>query len=221
LSHCVDDGGYLGSFNTASTGNITNPYNRSWDKATCSHDIQHVFKINGLWALPFKGNKIVEGWQISGIMSANSGLVYNISDGYDEVFGGSTPNNLTPRPNYVAGCNINEGANINQWFNPNCFTLQAPGTFGNLGRNIGRGPRLTNVDLAFLKDTKLNERLNLQFRAEMFNIFNHPNYGLPSAGLGGGAQLFTGGGGRDGSAPKISTLAGSPRQIQFALKLIF
>jgi hypothetical protein len=221
LSHCVDDGGYLGSFNTASTGNITNPYNRSWDKATCSHDIQHVFKINGLWALPFRGNKIVEGWQISGIMSANSGLVYNIADGYDEVSGGSNPNYLTPRPNYVAGCNINEGANVNQWFNPNCFTLQAPGTFGNLGRNIGRGPRLTNVDLAFLKDTKLNERLNLQFRAEMFNIFNHPNYGLPSAGLGGGAQLFTGGGGRDGSAPKISTLAGSPRQIQFALKLIF
>jgi hypothetical protein len=233
LSHCIDDGGYLGSFNTASTGNVTNPYNRSWDKAACSHDVQHVFKVNGLLALPFKGNKLVEGWQISGIMSATSGLVYNIADGYDEVFGGSTPNNLTPRPHYVAGCNINEGASINQWFNPNCFTLQAPGTFGNLGRNTGRGPHLTNVDLAFLKDTKLNERLNLQFRAEMFNIFNHPNYGLPSAGLGGGAQLFTGGGilrntgdlstytGRDGSAPTISSLAGTPRQIQFALKLTF
>jgi hypothetical protein len=55
---------------------------------------------------------------------AYSGLVYNIADGYDEVSGGPNPNNLTPRPNYVAGCNINEGANVDQWFNPNCFTLQ-------------------------------------------------------------------------------------------------
>jgi len=232
-SRCIDDGGYLGSFNTASTGNVTNPYNQAFDKGVCSQDIKHVFKTNGLWALPLKGNKIVEGWQISGILSATTGLPYNIADGYDEVFGGSMPNNLTPRPNYVAGCNVNEGASVTQWFNPNCFTLQAPGTFGDLGRNTGRGPNLTNVDIAFLKDTKLNERMNLQFRAEMFNIFNHPNYGLPSAGLGGGAQLFTGGGtlatagdlssytARSGSAPSITTLAGSPRQIQFALKLTF
>ena len=166
-------------------------------------------------------------------MTADSGLVFNIADGYDEVFGGSAPNNLTPRPNYVGGCNINEGASVNQWFNPACFTLQAPGTFGNLGRNTGRGPDLVNLDIAFLKDTRLRERLNLQFRAEMFNLANHPNYALPSAGLGGGSQLFVGGGmlanpsdlssytARIGSASKISSLAGSPRQIQLALKLTF
>lgn len=233
LSRCTDDGGYLGSFNTASTGNVTNPYNRAWDRGPCSHDIKHLFKINSLYALPFKGNKLVEGWQISGIMSASSGLVYNISDGYDEVTGGSNPDEMTPRPNYVAGCNINEGASVNQWYNPKCFTISAPGTFGNLGRNTGRGPNFVNVDLALLKDTRLSERFNLQFRAEFFNIANHPNYSLPSNGLGGGSQLFIGGGklatpgdlstytGRDGTATGIKSLAGSPRQIQFALKLTF
>ena len=54
LSHCTDDGGYLGSFNTASTGNVTNPYNRAYDRGPCSHDIKHLFKINSLYALPFK-----------------------------------------------------------------------------------------------------------------------------------------------------------------------
>ena len=174
-------------------------------------------------ALPFKGNKLVEGWQISGIMSASSGLVYNISDGYDEVTGGSNPDEMTPRPNYVAGCNINEGASINQWFNPNCFTIQAPGTFGNLGRNTGRGPHFTNVDLALFKDTKLGETLNLQFRAE-FSTSPAPNYSLPSNGLGGGSQLFIGGGklattgdlstytGRDGTATGIK----EPRRLSTA-----
>ena len=232
LSHCLDNGGYLGSFNTASTGSVTNPYNQGLDKATCSHDIQNAFKVNGLYALPFKGNRLVEGWQFSGILSATSGLVYNIADGYDEAYGGNNPNNLTPRPNYVAGCDIQQGASVNQWFNPACFTLQAPGTFGNLGRNTGRGPNMVNADIAFLKDTKLSERYNLQFRAELFNIANHPNYALPSAGLGGGAQLFVSGGsvsgnnlatytGRVGNASQITSLAGSPRQIQFALKLTF
>src|SRR5207302_10362647 len=99
--------------------------------------------------------------------------------------------------------------------------------------NTIRCPPMTNVELEYLKDTIHSNRLNQQCRAKMLNICNHPNYGLPSAGLGGGAQLFTGGGilkntgdlstytGRDGSAPNISSLAGTPRQIQFALKLTF
>jgi len=52
--HCIDDGAYLGSFNTNGTGNFTNPYNLAWDKAVCSHDLTHVFKINGLWAPAFQ-----------------------------------------------------------------------------------------------------------------------------------------------------------------------
>jgi len=217
-SRCADDGAYLGSFNTNGTGAFTNPYNLASDEAVCSHDVTHVFKINGLWALPFKANRLVSGWQISGILSKTSGLSMNVQDGYDEAAGG-TPVAMTPRPNYVSGCDVHVGK-VDQWYNPLCFTLQEPGTLGNLGRNIVRGPGFFNTDLALLKDTNIRESMNLQFRAEFFNIFNHTNYGLPSAGSGGGA-LFTSGGARLGSAGQITTMNGIPRQIQFALKLIF
>jgi hypothetical protein len=115
-----------------------------------------------------------------------------------------------------------QAGTVNRWYNPNCFNLQTPGTVGNLGRNIGRGPRFVNTDIAVLKDTKLRESLTLQFRAEFFNIFNHTNLGLPVLFVNGsGAQLFVGGGGRIPNAGQITTMVGTPRQIQFALKLVF
>jgi hypothetical protein len=66
----------------------------------------------------------------------------------------------------------------------------------------------------------VRENLSVQFRAEFFNIFNHTNFGLPTGGLGG-ASLFVGGGGRNGSAGQITSMVGTPRQIQFALKILF
>jgi carboxypeptidase family protein len=216
---CIDNGGYLGSFNSNSNGAFTNPYNTNTDKGVCAYDQNQVFKINGLVQLPFHGNKLKEGWQLSGILATNTGLPMNVVDGYDEAAGG-TPVALAPRPNYVAGCQVQVGK-VNQWYNPQCFTLQAPGTFGNLGRNIVRGPKFFDTDIGLMKDTKMSERLAVQFRAEFFNIFNHTNFGLPSApGIGGGS-LFLGGGGRNPSAGQITTYVGTPRQIQFALKLLF
>jgi TonB dependent receptor len=89
-SRCIDNGGYLGSFNTNSTGNFTNPYQLNIDKGVCSYDQTHVFKANGVVTLPFHGNALVEGWQISGILAANSGLPFNIADGYDQATGGGS-----------------------------------------------------------------------------------------------------------------------------------
>jgi hypothetical protein len=212
-SRCIDNGGYLGSFNSNTNGAFTDPYNLNLDKAVCAYDQTHVFKANGLVALPFQGNTLVRGWQISGILATNSGLPLNIQDGYDEAAGGS-PVGLTPRPDYVPGCKVQVGR-VNGWYNPQCFTLEAPGTLGNLGRNIVRGPRFFNTDLALLKDTRIKESLNVQFRAEFFNIFNHTNLGLPLN------TLFLGGGARNPAAGQITTFAGPPRQIQFALKLLF
>ena len=217
-SRCVDNGGYLGSFNSNSNGAFTNPYNTNVDKGVCSYDQTHVFKINGLVTLPFDENVLVKGWQISGILAANSGLPMNIQDGYDEAAGG-TPVALTPRPDYVPGCQVQVGK-VNEWYNPQCFTLETPGTFGNLGRNTVRGPRFFNTDFAILKDTKVQETFTVQFRAEFFNIFNHTNLGLPVTGIGGGS-LFVGGGVRNAAAGQILTFSGPPRQIQFALKFLF
>jgi hypothetical protein len=217
-SKCMDDGAYLGSFGSNTTGAFTNPYNLNSDKALCSQNIKQSFKVNGLWALPFKANKFVAGWQISGIVTATSGLPLNVEDGYDEAAGGS-PVAMVPRPNAVSGCNVQTNT-VNQWYNPACFTLEAPGTLGNLGRDTVIGPHFVNTDLALLKDTRFKENLDLQFRAEFFNIFNHTNLGLPSAGQGGGA-LYAAGAVPIGSAGQITSQNGTPRQIQFALKFTF
>jgi len=217
FSRCMDNGGYLGSLNANSTGSFTNPYNARTDWAPCAWDLNHVLRINGLVTLPFHGNRLIEGWQISGIESASSGYPANIGDGYDEASGASNGVTLTPRPNVVPGCKVNVGT-VNAWFNPQCFTLEAPGTFGDLGRNTLRGPAFWDTDLAVIKLTPIRENINLQFRAEFFNIFNHTNLGLPNV-IGTG--LFVGGGSPNGIAPQITSYVGTPRQIQFGLKLMF
>lgn len=219
-SRCLDDGDYLGSFNSNGTGNFTNSYNLNSDKGLCGYNISHVFKVNGVWTLPFKGNRFVSGWQLSAIVSATSGLPVNIADGYDEAAGGS-PVAMAPRPNYISGCTVPVGK-VDEWFNPGCFSLQAPGTLGDVGRNTVIGPGFFDMDVALLKDTRIKENLDLQFRAEFFNILNHTNYGLPvPPNSQGGAALFQAGGALIPSAGQITTQAGTPRQIQFALKLIF
>jgi hypothetical protein len=94
--------------------------------------------------------------------------------------------------------------------------LPPDGTFGNLGKNTLIGPRLVNLDFAMKKQFDINERINLQLRAEVFNILNHPNFGNMIV------TVFAGGAGaRNGSAGQILNTATDPRQMQFALRLSF
>src|SRR6201999_194047 len=155
-----DDGAYLGSFNSSGTGAFTNPYDLNSDKALCSHDIRQSFKVNGLWSLPFKANRLVSGWQISSIITATTGLPVNIADGYDEATGGAGSVTMNPRPNAVLGCNV-QTDHVNEWYNPACFTLEAPGTLGNLARNSVTGPSFFDMDVAVLKDTRFKENMDL------------------------------------------------------------
>ncbi|MEQ1884642.1 MAG: carboxypeptidase regulatory-like domain-containing protein [Bryobacteraceae bacterium] len=209
-SKCLDDGGSpLGTLQaTGSPTAYTNPYDRSIDYGPCAYDIRHAFRLNGLWLLPFHGNRLVEGWQLSGIWSANTGYPLTINTGFDRMFVGGQG-----RPNYVAGCDVKLGT-VNQWFNPACFTLQAAGTTGNVGRSTLYGPNLSAVDLALLKDLKLTEALRVQFRAEGFNILNRANFGAPNI------NVFTAAG-VNPLAGRIQNVVTSARQLQFALKFIF
>ena len=121
----------------------------------------------------------------------------------------ATPAKASDRPNAVAGCNPYAGfQNIYGWVNPACFTTPASGTFGNLGRNALIGPGLVNLDFALDRNFQLLEWLRLQFRGEIFNIFNHPNFNLPATGF---------------DSPTFGTLTSAmdPREIQFGVKLIF
>jgi hypothetical protein len=225
LQSCISDGGWLGSFNGNGQSEFMDPYNLTIDKARCSYDQKQVFKVTGVYALPFKGNRFVEGWQISTVLTANSGLPFNITDGYDESTGISNgPLNLD-RPNYISGCNLQMGK-VDEWFNTSCLQIPAPGTLGNLGSDAGTGPGFLDLDMAILKDTKLRENMRLQFRAEFFNILNRTNYAIPNAALytscptGANCTIanYTG---INALAGQITNQAATPRQIQFALKLIF
>jgi len=231
-SKCLDDGAFgISSYNGPATpGAVMNPFNQGTDRGPCSYDLTHTLRLNGIVALPFHGNRLVEGWQISGILSAYGGPPFNVATGFDRAVFQTAAGN-TPRPNYAPNnppltqggttypaCNGQPIiGSVPAWFNPNCFQLEPVGTFGNTGRNSLRGPGFFNTDIALLKDTKLSERFRLQFRAEFFNIFNHENFGLPSV------NVFSASGAINGSAGLItaSNANSTPRQIQFGLKLMF
>jgi hypothetical protein len=228
FSHCVDLAytyGGLGGNN--GTSNWNNPYDGSTDKGNCSYDIRQNLTFNAVYVLPFKGNRLVSGWQLSGIESWHTGvpftvLSYNGRDGLGNNF-------ATSRPNIIAGCDITANQNRLHWFNPACFTLQAPGTLGNAGRDIGTSPSYNTLDFSLSKDTKITESKSLQFRAELFNILNHTNFSYPTLNAFNGnpnpnnkdANGISLPGSPAPTAGLITSIVGTSRQIQFGLKLLF
>ncbi len=222
-SHCIDDSSSTYGLEEGGFP-VQNPYNMAADRASCAFDRRHSLIVSTLWQIPFHGafpvHQLFEGWQVSGIATVHSGTPFNVGDGFDQagtgnIFAYDRPN---LNPGYTAGSIVT--GTLNQWYNPNALSLSPVGELGNFGRNVLTGPFFWNVDFSAIKDTKLSERFTLQFRAEFFNIFNKPNWGLPNAanftqipGTGGGAISPTAG--------QITTLASNMRQIQFALKLIF
>jgi hypothetical protein len=155
-------------------------------------------------------NQILGGWQVSGITSFQSGFPFTVgSAGYSNT---GTLNSFPDRT-----CNGNDGPHtVEQWFNTSCFTtaflsqalLAGQPRFGNSGRNILIGPGLKNWDLSLMKNFQLSERFKLEFRGEFYNAFNTPLFGTPGAFLGSPSYGVIGS-------------AGSPRDLQFALKLSF
>jgi len=226
-SHCIDDGSFATSLEF--WGQLmTDAYNQRYDYGNCNFDTRHNLVANGLYSLPFKGNRLVEGWQLSTIFSINSGTPLNVSN---NTAPGADPSGLSPqwatRPNYsfAAGCSPNQI--VKKWepfniggitykefvdFNPNCYTPQGVGRVGNVTRNSLPGIGFINADISILKNTKITEKLNAQFRAEFFNIANHINPGQPTLNIGGFGPFPMG---------NSFVQAGNPRQIQFALKLDF
>jgi hypothetical protein len=220
-SRCIDNGSVSSGLEQGSFP-ITYELNPGYDRGLCSFDIDHTFRANAVYALPFRGNKFVEGWQLSGIMSAYGGTPINIQTGFTFPTRSRLGGIVGDRPNYsgAAGCNPDRVlGDPNRWFDPACYVLQAPGTLGNVGRHSIRGPGFFNFDFAMMKNTKVSEKLDIQFRAEFFNATNHPNFRAPES-----FTLFTGTAANPAPNPnvgRILTTANSSRQIQFGLKFIF
>jgi hypothetical protein len=184
-----------------------------------------VISGNFVYLLPFKGNRLKEGWQLSLIQAWHTGVPFSLSEGDQADLG----NNFdSERPSYVAGCNVYAGQTVQQWYNPACFTPTPYGTIGNLGRNNLWGPGYLDTDIAVVKNTKLNERMSLQFRADLFNLFNHPNFAVPNTTIFNAGSIFTNyQASLSSTAGQITSLVGSgglsgvARQTQFSLKLVF
>lgn len=223
-SHCTDGAytyGGLGGNN--GTSSWTDPYDGSRERGNCGFDIRHNLSLNVVYVLPFHGNRLMEGWQLSGIELWRTGVPMSIGVGYDR---GLLSNNFSSqRPNVIAGCNEIAGQSPDHWFNKSCFTLPAPGTVGNLGKNTVTAPGYVSTDFSLSKDTKIFEHLNTQFRAEVFNIFNHTNFGIPAlnafTAVGGLTGAPTGSLGNAANAGQITSIVGTSRQIQLALKFLF
>jgi hypothetical protein len=223
-SHCTDGAytyGGLGGNN--GTSSWTDPYDGSRERGNCGFDIRHNLSLNVVYMLPFRGNRLVEGWQLSGIELWRTGVPMSVGVGYDR---GLLSNNFSSqRPDVIAGCDVTANQSPDHWFNKACFTLPAPGTVGNLGKNTVTAPGYVSTDFSLSKDTRIFERLSAQFRAEVFNIFNHTNFGVPAlnafTAVGGLTGSPTGFLGNAANAGQITSTVGTSRQIQLAVKFLF
>ncbi len=197
------------------------------ERASSDFDARHRFVINAIYDLPFNSNsKIVGGWQLASIVSLQSGNPFTVNGGNAAINGGALLGGVTTmRPDILGPVTVTG--------NPNGWLSLAPGAlvnptnhFGDLGRNTFVGPGWEDIDFSVIKNTKLSERLNVQFRGDAFDILNHPNFGQPTSVPGTAAGALFPGGAVTTFATISSTRfpagdSGSSRQLQFAVKLQF
>jgi hypothetical protein len=205
-SKSIDDASDVGT-TFAETNIPQDVRNVRAEKALSSFDHRHRFVFSYSWQLPFEHKgKFTNGWSVTGLGSFQSGSPFTAIIPTDNANIGAGP---AQRPNLIADPNANAPHTAEEWFNTAAFQMPAPFTFGTAGRNVVFGAGESNVDFSLIKDTVLRESRRLQFRAEVFNILNHTNFAdVP------GRTAFTATFGR-------YTSAENPRQIQFALKLLF
>jgi Carboxypeptidase regulatory-like domain/TonB dependent receptor len=169
LSKAVDDASDPGA--TASEANLPQDVrNMAAEEAVSSFDHRHRFVGNFTYALG-------AGFQVTGIVTLQSGAPFTVNIGTDRANIGSGP---AQRPDAVCDPNAGGARTAEQWFNTACFALPAPFTFGNAARNSVVGPGYADVDAALQKDIELAGRLRLQLRWEVFNLLNHPNFDIPN-----------------------------------------
>ena len=181
------------------------------ERALADFDKTHIFVTSFVYELPFFKDagglmyNLLGGWQVGGIVRGETGTplsVFISPNQANTFFGGSQ------RPNLIGDPWKDAPKTKTQWFNVGAFELPALNTFGNAGRSLLRGPGLHLWDISIYKNFKVTERVRMQFRAEMFNAFNHTNF----AGVGTTFASSTYG---------QITSAREPRQVQFGLRLNF
>ena len=191
------------------------------NRGNSSFDLRHVWTAAASYRLPGprKGwaGAVAGGWELHALSRAQSGPWFAPTVGFDRARLLPSFGDLGQRPDFVgapAGGVIS--GDPQRWFDPAAFGLPAAGFYGNLGRGTLRGPGLAALDLALHKLLWGNERHRVRFRAELFNVTNHPNFQVPSA-----LALFNRDGSRVGSAGRITETATTSRQVQLAVRWEF
>jgi hypothetical protein len=189
-----------GSSGWAFPGNgsvVRNSYNLGAEHSVDASDLTHSLVVHYTYELPFgKGkqyggdwnkpmNAILGGWEWSGILTAHSGLPLSINPVKNNADGGL--GYFNQRPNIVPGVSaVAQNQSLNNWINAAAFSQPDPFTFGNAPRFLSnlRAPHYVNWDMGLQKWWKFTETKRLQFRFELYNAFNHPNFFTPDTNLG-------------------------------------
>jgi hypothetical protein len=186
---------------------VQDSYNLRGDRGLSDFDALQRFVFAAIYDLPSHHSRLTQNWQVSVLVQAQSGNPVNIVMSNSTITGVGN----TLRPNVVGPIRV--AGSVDHWFDTSVFL--AGSTFGNLGRNVVIGPGFNNTDFSIIKNTDVNERMRVQFRAEIFDLLNHANLGQP------GNVMGSPGFGRITSTRLPTGESGSSRQVQFGIKLIF
>jgi len=210
-AHSLDQGGLTFGAQAQDFTNYRSEYSHSDYDARHNLQFDYTYEVPKIPMLPSVAGA---GWQINGITVLRSGLPVTVVCGCDSNRNGIA----NERANLVPGVDPYPAQKDmpRRQFNIAAFTAPAPGTVGNTARNILRGPAALNTDFSLFKNFRLREKHTLQFRAEVFNLFNTPQFGQPGANLLAPATFGQ-------SLSTIGTIGGfgSNRQVQLALRLNF
>ena len=221
FSKSLDDGTALNSSVGANApGFVMYALNPTRDWGPSNSDVRHLAVINSSYELPFRGagkwgHRVAAGWSVSAIETFESGFPFTPQLGFNPTNNGDTRNPVRPswNPAFRGGV-ILGGPNL--YFNPAAFIIPAAGTYGDAGRNVLTGPGLATTDIAVANNTRLNDKLRMQFRAEFFNLFNRANFGTPNAVVFSSASATP-----SPTAGVISSTATASRQVQFGVKVLW
>jgi hypothetical protein len=228
FSRSIDDSSSsiaVANFNNSVDGSFI--FDPSLARGLSDFNVGQNFVVNATWQLPRRASAhgfarwATDRWQLGGILRDATGLPFTPTIGGDPLgLNNSAAFDFPERLN-VPGCNnpVNPG-NPTQYIRTQCFAPPSAATLlGNSGRNIATGPGLNNLDVSLFKNNYVHdERVNIQFRAELFNVLNHPNFAVPTRTS---AELFTQTFAPVTTAGLLTTTSTTSRQIQLALKLIF
>ncbi len=224
----LDDGS---AWNTSVSGNtpayVEFPLDPKLDWGPAATDIRQSASIDGSYDLPFGPDRrflahaaapatlLAAGWTASAIVTLQTGFPFSPQLGYNPTGNGDTRNPVRPNWNPAFNGNLYPHT-VGEYFNPSAFLPPATGTYGNVSRDALVGPDLSELDFSAVKTSRLTQKLNLEFRAEFFNILNHTNLLTPNEVVYSSATA-----GISPTAGVVTATSTTSRQIQFGAKFEF